>query len=703
MGTLKDRLMWWRGPIRWRPSLRFAMPAIWITAVIVTAVLYFESPDYGAAPGIAEVVEYELAPIDNERVEKVFVQPGQRVRKGEVVATLDSRPVEQELALARAQLAKAEGDLAAAIANARTTLKLARSYEAGVDQAEEGLLKAREAEATVRGELTGLRAQIEWWDSLVQAKLASAEKLIELKARAEALENRLRVQEEAVEVFEAKLEAAKRRLEAAGAEAEEGLDEAALARLAPLRAQVDVARANIAKLEARLDALTLRAPGDGVVRRVAVQPGEVATPQNPVVIIRAVPPRRIIAYASDTQTWTIRLGTPVRVTPRDGTRRALKGHVAGLGAGMVPYPQHLQTSRNWRIMWGEEVVVVLDEFAELVPGQVVDVTFLSEGHHTTDKQVSTATSDAKEHITDIADMRIPSSLSKRSVIEASGIIFIEEWGRFLIVSDDTGLPGQDEHPPWLFTMDADGNVDEEPVVVEGIESLNDLESVTRSSDGTLWVLSSQSVSRKGKRPESRTLLVRLKIDGRRVVATGSVSLTAVLARGDNEWLSNLGLVEVDPSFKEGIGGFDRVLNIEGMTAYGNALLFGLKRPLDAEGKAIVWRLAKPDSLIDTGELNPSDLMVAGRISLEGEGISDLMRLPSGGLAVLSVSLGDGPMHSALWTVIAKGSGEMEATRIKDFDGLHAEGIAMGPDREHVFIVFDRGKDVSAWTKCPLPQ
>jgi multidrug resistance efflux pump len=695
------------------------MPAIWAACAILAAWLYFRSPDYDAAPGIAEVVEFDLSPVQNERVQSVLVVPGQRVRKGEPVAVFDPGPVQRELDVVAAELKEAEGNLAAALAGARVTLKQARTFESGLEEAESGLLKARTELADDQGELAGVRARVEWWDSLVQAKVAGAETLLELKARSEVLERRIPVHEEAVATWEARVEAARKRLDAAGPESDDGLDAAAQARLAPLRALVEVARAKMAQLEARRDGLTLRAPGDGVVRRASMQPGEVATANKPVVVIRATPPRRIIAYASDAQSWTIHLGTAVTVIPRDGTRRPLRGHVSGIGAGMVPYPQHLQTNQNWRVMWGEEVVVALDEVAELVPGQVVDVRFES-GDHQPDpaarmhapslepaeapdaSAVAGAAEGGPEAVP--AEAVLPEALRARSVVEASGLAWIEEWERFLVVSDDTGLPGQDGHPPWLFAMDAEGRFDEAPIVVEGIDELNDLESISRAVDGTLWALSSQSVSRKGNRPESRTLLVRMKVEDRKVVATGRASLAAALARLDATSLDGLGIGAVDPSFEKGAAGFDRVLEIEGMTSYGHALLLGLKQPLDGQGRAIVWRLARPERLVDTGELAADDLVVAGRVPLAGEGISDLLRLPDGGLAVLSASLDDAPTHSAMWTAAAQGGSEMETTKVADFPGLHAEGVAIGPDPGKVWLVFDRGgAEVPMWTRLPVPK
>ena len=708
---------WWLPSLRWRPSVRVLMLVVWLVGAVSAAWLFFTAPDYGAAPGIAEVIEYSLAPLEPERVLAVAVVAGQAVHKGDPLVVFDPAPMTRELEVLAAELRKAQADLEAARVALQTRQTQDRGFEAGVDPAEVGVLQARVTHEQDQAELEGVKARIAWWDGLVEAKVAGTMQLQDLRARAEVLERRLKVDEESVATWEARLDAARRRLEAWGTGGGSDVDDSLEPRLAPLRAAVDLARVRLAQLESRRAGLTLTAPADGVVHRAALQPGEIATPTSPALIIRATPPRRILAYITDAQLRRIMIGTKATVWPHDGSLSKLVGHVVGLGAGMVPFPQHLQTNQNWRVMWGEEVVVELDQEAHIVPGQVFDVKFEHEtaGLAKPGTAGRAGESGGDGAATDGPQLAtVPAALAGKSSLEPSGLTWISEWERFLVVSDDTGRKETDDHPPWLFTLDKAGAFDEKPVVVEGLKQVNDLESITRAPDGIVWALSSQSVSKRGHRPESRTLLVRLQVGGRHVVATGFVSLAEALSKLDDEALASLGLVGKDPAFVRGVADFDRLLNIEGMTADGDGLLLGLKRPLGPADKAIVWRLKDPAKLVESGELEPGQLGTWGTVALTAgpggaevaAGISELLRLPDGGLAILAVALSkepDAKKQSALWTVAGASGGAMSATKIRDFVGVAAEGIAIGPDPERLWLVFDRNTETPMWMDVPLPK
>ncbi len=709
---------WWLPSLRWRPSVRVLMLVVWLVGAAAATWLFFTAPDYGAAPGIAEVIEYSMAPLEPERVLAVAAVAGQKVHKGDPLVAFDPAPMTRELEVLAAELRKAQADLEAARVALQTRQSQDRGFEAGVDPAEVGLLQARVTHEQDQAELEGVKARISWWDGLVEAKVAGTMQLQDLKARAEVLERRLKVDEESVATWEARLDAARRRLEAWGPGGGD-VDDSLEPRLAPLRAAVALARVRLAQLESRRAGLMLTAPADGVVHRAALQPGEIATPTSPALIIRATPPRRILAYITDAQLRRVIIGTKATVWPHDGSASKLLGHVVGLGAGMVPYPQHLQTQQNWRVMWGEEVVVELDEEAHIVPGQVFDVKFEHEtagigkppaaGHGDEAKTDGAAAGEGPQLAT------VPPELAEKSALEPSGLVWIAEWERFLVVSDDTGRKEADDHPPWLFTMDKAGVFDAKPVLVEGVKQVNDLESITRASDGTVWALSSQSVSKRGHRPESRTLLIRLQVGGRHIVATGFVSLAEALSKLDDDALAALGLVEKDPTFVKGAGDFDRLLNIEGMTADGDGLLLGLKRPLGPADKAIVWRLKDPAKLVESGELEPGQLGAWGTVALTAgpagaevaAGISELLRLPDGGLAILAIALpkdADAKKQSALWTVAGAASGgALSATKVRDFAGVAAEGIAIGPDPERLWLCFDRNTETPMWMDLPLPK
>ena len=113
------------------------------------------------------------------------------------------------------------------------------------------------------------------------------------------------------------------------------------------------------------------------------------------------------------------------------------------------------------------------------------------------------------------NMRVPDELLKRSRFEPSGIALQRDTGRYLIVSDDTGLQDTaNEKAAIAFLMDEQGNVDKTSVRLTGVGEVNDLEAITDGGGNTLYMVSSQNISKKGKRPHNREAILRVSPPGR---------------------------------------------------------------------------------------------------------------------------------------------------------------------------------------------
>jgi len=702
--------------IRLRRSRVAVFWGVWVVAAAVAVAIYLRFTNPGGVAGIAEVVETRVSSTEPARVLAVPVSPGQPVQKGDVVAVLDPEVVSRELEVLARELAQKEAELAARAAFlGRTRLSQGAVFEAQVDRTELLLLQARIARERDQADLDATRARMQWWKAQVDARVASSQTLDDLKVQAETLERRVALGARQVAALTAELETARERLRswrAAGSNPNpvDGEDP----EVAPLRNAVEVARARLALLQARREALVLRALEPGVVHRVLLQPGDVATPGSPVVVIRSRTPRRVLAYLTDVQAAQVAPGTKALVMPRDGSGRSLEGRVTASDGGMVPLPGPLQSPWN-PAAWAREVVIALDDAASnLVPGQVVTVAFRTapdagpaiETVHAAETGPDSATSAGP------APILVPNALRERTRFEPSGLAWVAERSRFLVASDDTGWPGREDHAPWLFWMDRNGVVAPDPVVIEGIPELNDVESLTRRADGSLFAMCSQSVSRRGHRPRSRTLLIRMRLDGDRLVATGAASLAeAIAASGGPEFWERLGLVERDARVR---ARFDRVLNLEGLAADGEDLLLGVKQPMAADGRLVIWRLSQADRFIETGRLPEGALSVFARVEIDRAsevpsaraGISDLLRLPDGGLLILAVFLdasGVLPWGGAVLHVAAPvDSPGPRARLLRAFPGLKPEGVAWVPP-DGLFMVFDRDRETPLFLRIPFPD
>lgn len=288
-------------------------------------------------------------------------------------------------------------------------------------------------------------------------------------------------------------------------------------------------------------------------------------------------------------------------------------------------------------------------------------------------------------------MAVPEGLrSDFPTLEPSGLVWVPALARYLVVSDDAGPKGQ-HHRPWLLAMDAEGRLDREPVVVRGIDELDDAESICAAPDGRLLVATSHSQNKKGKTPPERRQLLLLKVEGRALTVEGRLDLTTARGPKGESLLALAGMAE------------DGRLDLEAMGCGGDRLLLGLKSPLTAQGEAVVLELARPLEALKAGAIPAGAVRRLGAVRLtvttpEGpvqQGISDLLPLADGSLLLLANSPKGMPADGggALHRWVPK-TGEVQL--LQRFPGLKPEGIARESTGRGLVLVFDPDRAEPRW-------
>jgi hypothetical protein len=279
-------------------------------------------------------------------------------------------------------------------------------------------------------------------------------------------------------------------------------------------------------------------------------------------------------------------------------------------------------------------------------------------------------------------------LLKQSRFEPSGLVWLEEKKEYLIVSDDTGIQDSgNDHAPYLFAMTAQGVVAPEPVLVSGIPALNDVEAITATDRGLLYLVSSQNISKKGNRPQNRELIVRLRETTSGYEVTGRLHLLSLLLENYTaDQLAALGLGAAAADGKP-------VINIEGAAWHDGALYLGLKQPASSHG-ALIWKVNDPESLFQTQRLAPNQITLFARVRL-GEhenayaGISDLSFDARGNLWVLSTfaNVSNENQVGGLHCIRQFKEGRLDVETVTRFPGLKPEGLAFHASG-CVIVVFD---------------
>lgn len=198
--------------------------------------------------GVIELDEVTLAFDSTGRVERVLFDEGDHVTRAAVVASLDDDLLQaQRVALVReSEAVRAQADLT----------------RAGARHEDLAVLDARVRAARATEEL--LARNFERERKLFEQNVVPAAAVDQLDAEL----GRARAERESAEAQAASLRRGARREERAGA-----------------AARAEAAEAQIAETDQRIARTLLRAPGDGTVLEVHVEPGEVAAAGRPIITL----------------------------------------------------------------------------------------------------------------------------------------------------------------------------------------------------------------------------------------------------------------------------------------------------------------------------------------------------------------------------------------------------------------------------------
>lgn len=647
------------------------------------------------AVGFAEAQAVEIAPMEAARVAAVRVGAGQHVEAGQVVAQLDTTTVDREIAVATAELLELEATLHAEVAAARKDALLdARAFAEDVDGVESALAEARQTAEVARATAEQLRPTLARQRALVEGGLATRELLGDLELKLAEAEAELRASEALVAVLEGQRGASARRQGVY-----QGLDQDAAE---PIRRSIEVVSRQIELLEARREGLTLRAPTSGLVSLVLRPAGEVVAAGESVLLVVADRVASAVACVKESDGIGLSVGMEARVWPAGSTGEGRRAVLASLGPMMLALPPECPSAGVLPVR-GRLATLRLDDVAGIVPGQSLHVRFSRR-----DPEPAAAPSPSAPGQPQV--MQMPPALSAMTPFEPSGLVWVEELDRYLVVSDDTGRDeAKTSNAPWLFSVSRDGAVDPSPLVVQDVASLRDLEAVASDPSGqTLYLLSSQSLSRKGKRHADRTTLSRVERRGSLLRAVSHPSLFDALEAMEPEERAALGL---GPDWAQ-------ALDLEGLAWQGGALYLGLKAPLSSAGRALIWRMAHPDVFFASGSLSGAGLerwaeapltALAGDREVPG-GVSDLMFGPAGELILTSTPSAaeadagvTGAVSGRLW-MDPKPAGGLAAPRLmRTFHGLKPEGVSAAPADGRLIVVFDEGDASPRWLEMPWPD
>ena len=305
-----------------------------VAAAAVAGGIYWWLSRAGATPpslvlyGNIDLRQVALPFNNSERIAEVLVQEGDHVQRGQVVARLETARLKPQVDQAEAQAAAQR----AAVERLRNGSR------------PEEVAQARANLESARANAFNLRRQYERKKSLALTNAAAQQDVDIAKAAADVADARVEVNRNALE----------------------------LAVLGPRQEDIAQAEAQLRGYEAQLAFLRqqyadaqLTAPLDAVVRSRLMEPGEMASPQKPVLTLAITSPKWVRAYVSEPDLGKVHPGMVASVAMDGFADSRFEGWVGFVSSVAEFTPKAVQTEELRTSLVYEVRVFVSDPRDEL--------------------------------------------------------------------------------------------------------------------------------------------------------------------------------------------------------------------------------------------------------------------------------------------------------------------------------------------------
>ncbi|MCU7960805.1 MAG: efflux RND transporter periplasmic adaptor subunit [gamma proteobacterium symbiont of Bathyaustriella thionipta] len=256
--------------------------------------------------GNIDVREVDLTFNNSEHIDQIVVQEGDRVKKGQLVATLHTARLQAQLSAAQAKVSAQQAVVARFLAGSRP----------------QEIRKSRAAVAAIQARLDDAKITYQRTLKLQKDKAVSLQDLDDARAGLNTAKADLNAAKEALALM---LEGPR----------EEDIAEA--------QAMLKVDEAQQALAKEVLDDARLYAPADGIIRNRILEPGDMASPQKPVLTLALTNPLWVRAYAPETILGKLHPGMRAEVSTDSYPGKAYQGWIGFISPTAEFTPRNVET------------------------------------------------------------------------------------------------------------------------------------------------------------------------------------------------------------------------------------------------------------------------------------------------------------------------------------------------------------------------
>jgi HlyD family secretion protein len=240
--------------------------------------------------GNIDIRKADLAFNEQERIAQVQVEEGDRVTEGQVLARLQTNRLEAQIREIQAKIAAQQ--------------EVVKRFEAGTRPQE--IEQARAEVAAARARVKNAMKNYERIRQTSGAGATSQQALDNIRAQLDVDQAQLRVKEKALN------------LALEGPRKED---------IAAAKNNLETLKASLSLLKIRLEDMTLRSPSEGVIQNRILEPGEMASPNRPVVTMALTDPKWVRAYVPEPDLGRINLGMKAEILSDSFPNQKFKGWI----------------------------------------------------------------------------------------------------------------------------------------------------------------------------------------------------------------------------------------------------------------------------------------------------------------------------------------------------------------------------------------
>jgi HlyD family secretion protein len=256
--------------------------------------------------GNIDIRKANLAFNEQERIDQVLVEEGDRVTEGQVLARQQTNRLEAQIREIQAKIAAQQevvkrfeaGTRPQEIEQARAEVAAARAQVKNTMKSYERIRQTSEAGATSQQALDNIRAQLD----VDQAQLTVKEKALNLALEGPRKED-----------------------------------------VAAARNNLETLKASLSLLKIRLADMTLTSPSAGVIQNRILEPGEMASANRPVVTMALTDPKWVRAYVPEPDLGRINLGMKAEILSDSFPNQKFEGWIGFISPVAEFTPKTVET------------------------------------------------------------------------------------------------------------------------------------------------------------------------------------------------------------------------------------------------------------------------------------------------------------------------------------------------------------------------